>query len=82
MTAALLALAALLLGVALTLAAEYAYRHRAAVAAAYRRLAALRGCKHARTLSRPHLTLTAHGAHRAPKHRAGRHENALEVKAA
>jgi hypothetical protein len=80
-TALLVALAAVL-GVAATLTAEAAYRRRARILAAYRALAALRGCKHARTLSRPHLSLVAHGTHRAPKRTHGRHEVAETREAA
>jgi hypothetical protein len=63
MTTALLALAAAVLGATTTLTVAALHRHRARVLAFYRGLAALRGCKHARTLSRPHLSLVAHGRH-------------------
>lgn len=83
MTAVLFALAALILGVTLTIAAEHLHRHRSRILAAYRGLAALRGCKHARTLSRPHLSLVGHGRHVARgRHETGGHPIVREATAA
>lgn len=77
---------AAILGCALTLLTEYAWRHRAQLAAEYRALTWLHGTpQHARPVSRPHLTLVGHGHRGKPRekkaHTPGRHQDREAVAA-